>query len=100
MHSEMCSGTFENLKRKWMQNSTLEFTAGKNCIQIRGKDFMAQAECVECLEHDGRLILSGHVTLSSQKKQSTMNVIDARKLVLNCETGECQAEGAASMFTR
>jgi hypothetical protein len=100
MHYEKGTATIEQRTMKWRQSSTLEFVAGKNGIQIRGKDFLAEAECVECCEREGKLILSGHVTLSSQKKQSTMTVVDAKKLIWNCETGECQIEGAASMFSR
>jgi hypothetical protein len=100
MESQSCQITMESMKRKWMHDSTLEFTAGEGVIQIRGKDFLAAAECVECLEQDGKLILTGRVMLTSQKGHGPMTVMNAQKLIWNCATGECQAEGAASITTR
>jgi len=74
-----------DLAVKWKQNSTLQFTAAKNCVRIRGNDFEAEAESAECQEGDGKLVLSGNVTFTRYEAGKCECTVKAQHLEMNSE---------------
>ena len=78
VQSENASMECERLVLKLKQNGSLEFIAGKKTVRVRGKDFEAEAESIECQNNDGKLVLSGNVTLTSGKNDC---MVKAKKVV-------------------
>jgi hypothetical protein len=95
VQSENASMECERLVLKLKQNGSIEFIAGKKSVRVRGKDFEAEAESIECQNNDSKLVLSGNVTLTSTKNDC---MIKAKKVVW--DAGEWHAYGAGSMSIR
>ena len=94
VQSENASMECERLVLKLKQNGSLEFIAGKKSVRVRGKDFEAEAETIECQNNDGKLVLSGKVTLTSAKNDCT---VKANKVVWDSGEWHAYGAGCASM---
>ncbi len=89
--SMVCS----NLAVKWKENATLLFEAEKKCIRIRGNDFEAEAEAVECQESEGRLVLTGNVRLTHYENGKCDCSVHADRVVWGSEGIVLKAPGSS-----
>ncbi|CAN5281849.1 hypothetical protein BH10PLA2_BH10PLA2_05000 [soil metagenome] len=83
----------ERLTLKGRHDVSLEFVAGKKTVQVSGKDFEAEAESIEFREQEGKLVLAGHAKLSTRVNEESPTVLNAARIVLDCESHEWQASG-------
>lgn len=90
----------DKMTLKWRQESTLQFVAEKNFVRVRGKNFEAQAEAIECREQDGKLLFIGNATLRTFENGKEDCVLKAKKVTWDWDTKACTAEGAGSISKR
>ena len=98
VRTDAASMECDKMTLKWRQNSTLSFVAEKDCVRVRGKNFEAQANSVECREEDGKLFLVGNVTLKTFEDGKEDCVLKAKKI--SWDANSWTAEGAGSISTR
>ena len=86
----------EKLSLSWRQNSMLEFVAEKDCVRVRGKNFEAQAQAIECREQDGKLLFVGNATLRTFENGKEDCVLKAKRIAWDSKG--CTVEGAGSIW--
>jgi hypothetical protein len=98
VRTDAASMECDKMTLKWRQNSTLSFVAEKDCVRIRGKNFEARAEAIECREQDGKLLFVGNATLRTFEDGREDCVLKAKKIIW--DSTSWMAEGAGSLSSR
>ena len=90
----------ERLSLHWRESISLEFVRGTQGICVHGKNFEAEAESIDWQEHEGKLVLCGKASLKSGDKGRPTGVLNAKKIIWDCASGNFEAEGVSVLTSR